>query len=45
MVFESAVVPAMILILYKGKGEKTECINYRGLISVLREVGKYMEGS
>ena len=48
MTFESAVVPgdwrsAMIVPLYKDKGERTECKNYRGnsLISV---VGKIYAG-
>ena len=36
MVFESAVMPkdqrsAVIVPLYKGKGEWTECKNYRGI--------------
>ena len=49
MTFESGVVPedwrsAVILPLYKGKGEKTECMNYSG-ISFLSVVGKYMWGS
>ena len=42
--FESSGVPedwrsAMIVLLYKGKGERTKCINYRGisLISVVRK--------
>ena len=44
MAFESGVVPedwryAVIVLLYKGKGEKTECKNYRG-ISFLSVVGK-----
>ena len=45
MVFESGVVPedwrsAVIVPLYKGKGEKTECKNYSGigLLSVIRRV-------
>ena len=33
-----------IVPLYKGKGERTECKNYRG-ISLLSVVGKYMRGS
>ena len=44
MAFESGVVPeywtsAVIVPLYKGKGERTECNNYRG-ISMLSVVGK-----
>ena len=44
MVFESSVVPedwrsAVIVPLYKGKGERTECKNYRG-ISLLIVFGK-----
>ena len=44
MAFESVVVPeewrsAVIVSLYKGKGERTECWNYRG-ISMLSVVGK-----
>ena len=44
MVFESDVVPedlrsAVIVPLYKGKGEMIECKNYRG-ISLLSVVGK-----
>ena len=36
MVFESGVVPeywrsAVIVSLYMGKGERTECKNYRGI--------------
>ena len=47
--FESGVVPedwksAVIIPLYKGKGEWTECSNYRG-ISLLSVVGKYMQES
>ena len=45
MAFESGVVPedwrsAVIVPLYKGKGEKTECRNYRGisLLSVTEEI-------
>ena len=34
---------AVIVPLYKGKGEMTECMNYRG-ISLLSMVGKYMQG-
>ena len=49
MALESGVVPegwrsAVIVPLYKGKGEKTECKSYRG-ISLLIVVGKYMRGS
>ena len=41
MAFESGVVPedwrcVVIIPLYKGKGEKTECKNYRS-ISLLEE--------
>ena len=48
MVFESGVVPedgksAVIVPLYKGKGEMTECKNYRG-ISFLSVVGKIYAG-
>ena len=44
MAFESGVVPenwryVVIVPLYKGKGEKNECENYRG-ISLLSVVGK-----
>ena len=44
MAFESGTVPedwrsAVIIPLYKGKGERTECKNYRG-ISLLSVVGK-----
>ena len=44
MAFESGVVPedwrsALIIPLYKGKGERTECNNYRR-ISLLIVVGK-----
>ena len=44
MTFESGVVPegwrsAVIIPLYKGKGERTECKNYRN-ISLLSVVGK-----
>ena len=45
MVFESGVVPedcrsAVIVPLYKGKGERTECKKYRGisLLSVVRKI-------
>ena len=46
MTFKSGVVPenwrfAVIVPLYKGKGEKTECKNYRG-ICLLSVVGKIM---
>ena len=46
--FESGVVPeawrsAMIIPLYKGKGGRTECNNYRG-ISLLSVVGKIYAG-
>ena len=49
MTFESGVVPgewrsAVIVPLYKGKGERTECKNHRG-ISLLSLVGKYMHKS
>ena len=49
MVIESGVVSedwrsAVIIPLYKGKGERTECKNYRG-ISLLRVVGKIYAGS
>ena len=48
MAFESGVVPedwrsAVIVPLYKGKGEKSECKNYRG-ISLLSVVGKIYAG-
>ena len=48
MPFESGVVPegwrsAVIVPLYKGKGERTECNNYRG-ISLLSVVGKIYAG-
>ena len=48
MAFESGVVhedwrSAVIVPLYKGKGEKTECKNYRG-ISLLSMVGKIYAG-
>ena len=44
MAFESGVMTedwksAMIVPLYKGKGERTKCKNYRG-ISLLSMVGK-----
>ena len=45
MTFESGVVPEywrfdVIVPLYKGKGERTECKNYRGisLLSVVIEI-------
>ena len=48
MAFESVEVPkdwrsAVIIPLYKGKGERTECKNYRG-ISLLSVVGKNICG-
>ena len=48
MAFESGVVPkdwrsAVIAPLYKGKGEKSECKNYRG-VSLLSVVGKIYAG-
>ena len=48
MAFESSVVPedwrcVVIVPLYKGKGEKSECKNYRG-ISLLSVVGKIYAG-
>ena len=48
MAFESCVVAedwrsAVIVSLYKGKGERTECKNYRG-ISLSSMVGKIYEG-
>ena len=48
MGIESGGVPedwrsAMIVPLYKGKGERTECKNYRG-ISLLSVVGKMYAG-
>ena len=48
MVFESVVVMenwrfAVIVPLYKGKGERTECSNYRG-ISLLNVVRKIYAG-
>ena len=44
MIFESGVVPedwrsAVIVPLYTGRGERTECRNYRG-ISLLSVVAK-----
>ena len=49
MSFESGVVPvdwgaAVIVPLYKGKGERTECKNYIG-ISLLSVVGKIYDGT
>ena len=46
--FQSSVVPeywrsAVIFPPYKGKGERTECKNYRG-ISLLNMVGKIYPG-
>ena len=48
MAFKSGVVPedwisAVIVPLYKGKGERTKCKNYRG-ISLLSLVGKIYAG-
>ena len=48
MAFESGIVPedwrsAVILPLYKVKGERTDCSNYRG-ISLLSLVGKIYAG-
>ena len=48
MAFESGVMTedwksAMIVPLYKGKGERTKCKNYRG-ISLLSMVGKIYRG-
>ena len=48
MAFESSVAPedlrsAVIVLLYKGKGERIECKNYRG-ISLLRADGKIYAG-
>ena len=42
--FESGIVPenwgsTVIVLLYNGKGERTECKNYKG-ISLLSGVGK-----
>ena len=47
MAFESGVVPedwrsALLVLLYKGKGEWTECKNYRG-INLLSVLGKVYE--
>ena len=46
MAFESGVVPEdwrspVIVLLYKGKGERNECKNYRG-ISLNGENGDYL---
>ena len=46
--FESGVVPedwrsAVVIPLYKGKGERTECNNYRS-ISLFSVVGKIYAG-
>ena len=48
LAFESGVVPedwrsAMIVPLYKSKGERTKCSNYRG-ISLLSVVGEIYAG-
>ena len=48
MAFESGVVPGdwrsdLIIPLYKGEGERTECKNYRG-ISLFSVVGKIYAG-
>ena len=48
MAFESRVVPedwrsAVIISLYKGKGERTECRNYRG-VRLLSVIGKIYSG-
>ena len=48
MFFENDVVPGnwrspMTVPLYKGKGKKTECRNYRG-ISLLSMVGEIYAG-
>ena len=48
MVFQSGVVPedwrfAVIVPLYKDKGKRTECCNYRG-ISLSSTAGKIYEG-
>ena len=54
MVFERGVVPeewrnTVIIPLYKGKGERTECKNYRGVslcyIDTIMWLEKYMRGS
>ena len=47
--FESGVMPedwraAVIVPLHQGKGERTECSNYRG-IRLLSVAEKYMQGS
>ena len=49
MAFESGVMPedwraAVIVPLHQGKGERTECSNYRG-IRLLSVAEKYMQGS
>ena len=49
MPFESGVVPedwrsSVVVPLYKGKGERTECRNYE-VISMLSVVGKIYAGS
>ena len=46
--FDSGPVPedcrsAVIVPLYKGKGERTECKNYRGII-LLNVIGKIYAG-
>ena len=43
MAFESGTVPwdwrsAVIIPLYKGKGEKTGCKNYRNLLNVFEKI-------
>ena len=48
MAFKSGVVPedwkfAVIVSMYKGKGERTECKTYRG-ISLVSVVGKIYAG-
>ena len=48
MTFENGVLPedwrsAVIVLLYKGKGARNECKNYRG-ISLLSMVGKIYAG-
>ena len=48
MAFESGIMPenwrsAVIVRLYKGKGERTECKNYRGT-NLLSVVGKICAG-